>query len=106
MKVKEMMEIFEAGKQVANPTYWKQKTIDMNKLILVLSGLVGIINMFDCSMCNIQLSPDQLIGIATGLISAVSVFNMGSTAATTTKVGLIGKKKVDSKLAADIEKLQ
>jgi hypothetical protein len=127
MKIKEMMEIFEAGKQVAKPAYWKQKTIDINKIILVISGAVGILNMFDCSVCNLHLSSEQLIGIATGVMSIASIFNMGSTAATSTKVGLLKPQKpatvvdvktsdtevqddevqdVESSLADDIKRLQ
>jgi len=87
MKISQMMEIFQAGKSVANPEFWKQKTINANTIMVLLSGLVAVLNMFDCGICNMQLTPEQLIGLATGITTVAGLFNIGSTMATSTKVG-------------------
>lgn len=104
MKAQDLLEVFQAGKQVANPEFWKQKTINANVLMVLISGIIGILNFFDCSICSIQLSSDQIIGITTGIVSIAGLFNAGSTMATSTKVGI--KKKVDNSLSDDISKLQ
>ena len=134
MKFSQMMEIFQAGKSVANPEFWKQKTINANTIMVLLSGLVAILNMFDCGICNMHLTPEQLIGLATGITTVAGLFNIGSTMATSTKVGFkpkatatiseevveetieeveeeeevkpTKKKLVSSSLSDDIEKLQ
>lgn len=94
MKASDIMEVFKAGKMVANPAFWKQKTIDANTIVVLISGLVWIINFFDCSICDLQLTNDQIIGITTGIISLVGIFNNVSTAATSKKVGLKVVEKI------------
>lgn len=105
MKANDLMEVFKAGKEVADPAFWKQKTINGNVLMVLISGIIGIINFFDCSFCNIELSPDTIVGISTGIVAIAGAINAGSTMATSTKVG-IGKTKVNQELADDIKKLQ
>lgn len=97
MKASDLMEVFQAGKMVAKPAFWKQKTIDMNVLVVLISGIVGVLNFFDCSFCSLSLSSEQIIGIATGICALVGVFNAGSTAATSDKVGLKPFVKVEEK---------
>lgn len=104
MKVNDLMEVFQAGKEVANPAFWKQKTINANVIMTLLSGIVFIINMFDCSICDIQVTSDQLISVSTGIIAIAGMLNAGSTMATSSKVGL--KTKVSSDLQNEIEKNQ
>lgn len=125
MKISQMMEIFQAGKEVANPEYWKQKTIKANAIMVLISGVIAILNMFDCSLCSLQLTPEQIIGLTTGITTIAGIFNAGSTMATSSKVGFKPKPKpevvkveepveevestmteVESSLGADIEKLQ
>lgn len=104
MKVSQMTEVFEAGKKVANPEFWKQRTVDVNVLLVLLSGIIGVLNMFDCSFCNLELTPEQLLGITTGITTIVGIFNAGATVATTDKIGI--KKKVSTDLSDDISDLQ
>lgn len=126
MKISQMMEIFQAGREVANPEFWKQKTINANVIMVIISGIVGVLNMFECSICDLQLTSEQIIGITTGITTIVGIFNAGSTMATSSKVGFKTKPKpeavkveepsveeseselseVDSSLSDDIEKLQ
>lgn len=126
-----MMEVFQAGKEVANPEFWKQKTIKANAIMVLISGIVAILNMFDCSLCDLQLTSEQIIGITTGITTIAGIFNAGSTMVTSTKVGFKPKKSstevvveeeieeeieeevkpskkkmVESSLSDDIEKLQ
>jgi hypothetical protein len=135
MKITQMMEVFQAGKEVANPEFWKQKTIKANAIMVLISGIVAILNMFDCSLCDLQLTSEQIIGITTGITTIAGIFNAGSTMATSAKVGFkptktspeevveeeieevveeeikekvkpSKKKMVESSLSDDIEKLQ
>lgn len=123
MKITQMMEIFQAGKAVANPEFWKQKTINANVIMVLISGVVGLLNMFDCSLCDLQLTTEQIVGITTGITTIVGIFNAGSTLATSEKVGFKPKPKtkvtnetekevepelseVESDLSDDIGKLQ
>jgi hypothetical protein len=124
MKISQWLEIFQAGKAVTNPEFWKQKTINANVIMVLISGVIGILNLFDCGLCDLQLTTEQIIGITTGITTIVGIFNAGSTAATSEKVGLIKKKpskdvkkeeveseteeltEVSADLSDDIEKLQ
>lgn len=127
MKITQMMEVFQAGKEVANPEFWKQKTIKANAIMVLISGIVAILNMFDCSLCDLQLTSEQIIGLTTGITTIAGIFNAGSTMATSAKVGFKPKKSsteevveeeieekvkpskkkmVESSLSDDIEKLQ
>ena len=105
MKISEMMEVFQAGKQVANPAFCKQHTINANVLMVLISGIVGVMNMFDCSICDLQLSSEQLIGLATGITTIAGILNVGSTLVTSTKVGVSLSKGVhthEETIAPDI----
>lgn len=112
MKISQMMEVFQAGKQVANPEFWKQRTINANVIMVLISGLVAVLNMFDCGICNMNWTPEQMLGLATGITTVAGLFNVGSTLATSEKVGIsrkgvvIQKKEVDSELSDEIGKLQ
>jgi len=110
MKINNMMEVFQAGKMVANPESWKNGTVKLNTIMVLISGVIWILNMFECSLCNIQLSADQVIGIATGVMSIAGIFNAGSTLATSEKVGFTAKPSkvevIDSDLNDDIENLR
>lgn len=108
MNAKQLLEVFEAGKTVANPQAWKNGTIKINIILVLISGLIGILNFFDCSFCQFTLTPDQQIGIATGIMTIAGLFNAGSTAATSDKVGFTPKdvEPVEQSLSDDIKDLQ
>lgn len=107
MKISQMIEVFQAGRSVSNPVAWKTGTVKLNTIMVLISGLIAILNMFDCGICNLQLTPEQIIGIATGIMAISGVFNAGSTLATSDKVGIsLKKQEVDESLSNDIEKLQ
>ena len=90
-----ILEAFQAGKCVANPENWKNHTVTANTIIVLVSGIVGIMNMFDCGICNLQLSPEQLIGISTGVMAIAGIFNTTSTIVTSEKVGFKSSKSDD-----------
>lgn len=108
MKVSQFIEVFHSGKMVANPEAWKNGTVKLNTIMVLISGLLAILNMFDCSVCNLQLTSEQVIGISTGIMTIAGIFNAGSTLATSDKVGFKPKPKieVDVDLNNDIENLQ
>lgn len=108
MNAKQILEVFEAGKTVANPKAWKDGTVKINIILVLISGLIGILNFFDCSFCQFSLSPDQQVGIATGIMTIAGLFNAGSTVATSDKVGFEPKnvQPVSEDLSNDIKDLQ
>lgn len=108
MKANQLMEVFRAGKMVANPKAWKTHTVTINTLLVLISGGLAILNMFDCSFCGFQLTAEQQLNIATGIITIAGVFNAGSTVVTTDKIGIKPKdvKPVDESLSDDIKDLQ
>lgn len=109
MKISQMLEVFEAGKTVSNVESWKKGSVNINVIMALISGCVAILNMFDCSFCNFQLSNEQVLGISTGIMTIAGIFNAGSTIATTEKIGVSSKLKIetlDEKLAKQLKDLQ
>lgn len=109
MKISQMLEVFEAGKTVANPESWKKGSVNINVIMVLISGAVAVLNMFDCSFCDFQLTTEQVLGISTGIMTIVGLFNAGTTIATTEKIGVNNKLKIetlDEKLAKQIKDLQ
>lgn len=108
MKARDLVEVFHAGKMVANPKAWKAGTVTVNTILVLISGGLGIMHMFDCSFCGIELSAEQQLNIAMGIITFAGIFNTGSTVATTDKIGFTPKdvKPVDADLEKDLKDLQ
>lgn len=108
MKVNQLMEVFEAGKTVANPEAWKKHTVTVNTLLVLLSGALGVLHYFDCSFCQFNLTAEEQLSIATFIMTIYGIFNAGSTIATTDKIGLKPKEPVpvSQELSQDIRDLQ
>jgi hypothetical protein len=108
MKINQLMEVFQAGKTVANPEAWKKHTVTINTLLVLLSGALGILHYFDCSFCSFNLTAEEQLSIATFIMTIYGIFNAGSTIATTDKIGIKPKDPipVSQELSQDIRDLQ
>ena len=108
MKINQLMEVFQAGKTVANPEAWKKHTVTINTLLVLLSGALAILHYFDCSFCQFNLTAEEQLSIATFIMTIYGIFNAGSTVATTEKIGFKPKtlEPIPSDLANDIRDLQ
>ncbi|CAB4126840.1 hypothetical protein UFOVP84_27 [uncultured Caudovirales phage] len=111
MKVNQLLEVFNAGKAVANPEAWKKHTVTVNTLLVLISGCLAILHYFDCSICTFDLTSEQQMSIATFVMTIFGIFNAGSTIVTTEKIGFKPKnlqpiEEVDPSLANDIKDLQ
>ncbi len=111
MNINQMLEVFQAGKSVANPEAWKKHTVTVNTLLVLISGSLAILHYFDCSFCHFDLTPEQQMNIAAFVMTMFGIFNAGSTIVTTDKIGIKSKniqtvEDVDPSLANDIKDLQ
>ena len=78
-----LVSIFAAlryGASLTDPAIWKQRQNLTNSLI----GLLGAVVVF----LPIGISSDQVIDIVGGIVALVGVYNVYTTTATTTKIGL------------------
>ena len=78
-----LTNIFSAlryGTSLTDPVIWKQRQNLTNSLI----GLLGAVVVF----LPIGISSDQVVDIVGGIVALVGVYNVYTTTATTTKIGL------------------
>lgn len=81
-KLKAFLELFRAGKQVADPAKWKNRTIKANAVAAVLIALGGVAYSF-----GYRLPEDtNYEAIAAGIIA---IFNIVMHFTTSEKVGLL-----------------
>lgn len=108
MNISQILEVFQAGKVVANPESWKKHTVNINILLVLISGILAILHFFDCSFCQFDLTPEQQMNIATGIMAFAGIFNAGSTVVSSDKIGIAPKNAVpvDQTLSNDIRDLQ
>jgi len=96
MNAHNIFEVFRAGKSVANPEAWKKGTVSVNTILVLISGALSVMNFFDCSFCNFKLTSEEQLNIALGIMTIAGIFNAGSTAATTEKIGISPKAPIAS----------
>ena len=80
-----LIEALQAGKELANPAGWKNRQTTMNLLVAVLSLLLLALRI---AGIDLQLSDDQLTGIAEAVAVILGLVNMFLTTATSKKVGV------------------
>jgi hypothetical protein len=114
-KLSALFNLLKAGTEIADKAKTKGATISVNYIVLFISAAIGLLNTFDCGICNFSLTNDQLIGIATAVTTILALFNNVSTAATSQyasidpvesmKLALAPKKlpNISSELAQEIE---
>jgi len=74
----------QAGESLKDPAAWKNKQQLMNALTIIL----GVVPTF----IDIDLAEADINAISYGVATGVAVVNLYLTAATSTKVGLPGKR--------------
>lgn len=85
-KIKALLAAMQVGREVADPTLWKQRQDFGNKLGLLILALVGLAKAFGYEITFI----DQEVALVFGGFIA-TVWNIVLTYATSRKVGLQSK---------------
>ena len=84
------MDLFKKGKEVANPTAWKNGTIAVNSVFAVLGSAVSLAKGFGY---NLGIDDGTLQSLATGLVSLAGLFNAIMHVITSARVGLSSDSK-------------
>lgn len=80
-----LIEALQAGKELANPSTWKNRQTTTNLIVAILGLLLFGMRM---AGIDLQLTDAQLIGIAEAVAVLLGLINMFLTTATSKKVGL------------------
>lgn len=92
MKLGDMLEgigklkdAMEAGKQVADPTSWKQAQVTVSRIVAIL-GLI----VFGLRINGVELpmTDEQLASVAGGIAAILGVVNEVMTTVSTKKIGV------------------
>lgn len=88
MNLMEFLAAFQKGKEVANPTTWKNRAMAMNAVsgVLVTLFLIARFAGYD-----VPISHEALESISSGLVDLVLVANLVLHVVTSTKVGVPSK---------------
>lgn len=88
-KLKAFYNVFRAGESVANPEAWKKGQITGGILATFLGAVVAAAKVFGY---DLPLTDEQLAQIGGAVLAVFGLFNAGSTAASSDKVGILPKK--------------
>lgn len=89
-KIKAFWQLFQAGKEVADPAKWKRHTITANTLVVFLAALAAVAPTFGV---QIPVTDAELQGLAVGILAAV---NIVMHYVTDSKVGYVPKQPKDA----------
>lgn len=81
-KISAIFSVLQAGSEVVDKARGKSGQLTANYVVVFISAVIGLLNLFDCSWCDFQLTSDQMIGISTAIITIYGLFNNLATAAT------------------------
>ena len=84
------IEVLYQGKQLANPTIWKNTQALTGILLALLPALL--------SLTGLNASDQDVQSIVGGVVTAVGLFNAYATIGTSTKVGLPAKSVADTNI--------
>lgn len=84
-KISSILEALDKGKSLANVESWKSGQVTVNILAGFLASLIGVARAFGF---DIPVTDEQLLLVASTLMSALGVYNSFITVATTDKIGL------------------
>ncbi|MBL8512155.1 MAG: hypothetical protein JNM52_10990 [Betaproteobacteria bacterium] len=87
-KLSALWRVFRAGESVADPVAWKRGQITVAMLTTLGGAVLALLRAFDV---RLDISPDQMVAIASGILAIVGVFNQFSTAASTDKIDALGR---------------
>lgn len=90
-KVAAVWRVLRAGEKVADPVAWKLGQVAASDLAALLGALVALAGVFGI---QIDVSPEQALQIAGGVVALAGVVNKLLTVATTDKIGaaLVGAR--------------
>jgi hypothetical protein len=78
-------KVFQEGKMVANPEAWKKGQITASLLAGFFASVIAIADLFGYQLAGI--SQEQLLTVATGIITAFGIFHPIATVISTDKIG-------------------
>lgn len=85
MLIRDFLAVFRLGNELANAETWKRRQNLVNALAGFIGASVAIAAAFGH---QINLDQDGVNAIAGAVAALVGVFNIGTTVATTTRIGL------------------
>lgn len=78
-------KVFQEGKMVANPEAWKKGQITTSLLAGFFASILAVADLFGYQLAGV--SQEQLLIIATGILTAFGIFNPVATVISTDKIG-------------------
>jgi len=78
-------ELFQKGKEVANPETWKNATVATNVLVALLGTFVGLSKTFGY---DLGVDDATLQNLAAGIVASVGVVNAVMHVVTSKRVGV------------------
>lgn len=84
-KLSALFGVLQAGSEVVDKARFKSGQLTVNNIVILISAIIALINTFGQ---NISLTPDQIIGIASGLMAIYGVFNNLGVAMTSTHASI------------------
>ena len=78
-------ELFKEGKEVADPTTWKNRTIATNAILALLGTALALTKAFGFKL---ELDSDTLQGLAAGTVAVVTAINAVMHTITSARVGV------------------
>lgn len=91
--VKAGMEVFKAGKEVADPATWKIRAVKVNALAGFISALLLLAKQFGV---DLHVPPEAVPDLAAGIFALFNFGNAILLIATTREAGLPSKSDSDS----------
>jgi hypothetical protein len=83
--VPKFFELFQKGKEVANPETWKNATVATNVVVALLGTFVGLSKTFGY---DLGLDDGTLQNLAAGIVASVGVVNAVMHVVTSKRVGV------------------
>ena len=78
-------ELFKEGKEVADPTTWKKRTIATNVLLALIGTLLALAKAFGYPL---SLDNDTIQNLAAGIVAIVAAVNAVMHVITSARVGM------------------
>lgn len=85
MSITQIFRAVKVGEQLSDPAIWKHRQKLINALVIVMELVVTFFPEY------INLSEEDIVGVATGIAILAGVFNTALINATSRKVGIGGK---------------
>jgi uncharacterized membrane protein len=87
-RIKAGLDVLKHGYEVSDTEKWKSGNMFVGTLVSLLSALILLINQFDCKFCNIQIDPNTLLQISTGILGLYALIRNVIAASTSKRVSI------------------